>query len=78
MSENHAAPVVIGGKTLISKEQAAQLLGLKPASLATTLSRGELPLTRYYRGRQPSFDLAEVERFIISNALPAGQRKRGR
>jgi len=68
--------IVVSGKQLITRERTAHLLGVKLASLATALSRGDLPLTRYYRGRAPSFDLVEVEKVILSKAVPAGERKR--
>jgi hypothetical protein len=69
-------PIVVEGKTLIPQESAGLRLGLKTTSLATAMSRGDLPLTRYYIGRKPWFDLAEIDQFIIKSAVPAGQRVR--
>lgn len=68
--------IVVGGKTLISMERAASLLGMKSHSLAVRLSGGGIALTRYPRGRASSFDLAEVEALILSRAARAGRRVR--
>lgn len=76
MAPSGSEPIVVGGKTLVPKEAAAQRLGLKTTSLATALSRGDLPLTRYFRGRSPWFDLEEIDRIILKSAVPAGQRVR--
>lgn len=72
------APINVAGITLVSHDYAAQFLGMKGPSLSTCLSRGDLPLTRYYRGRSPWYDLAEVEQVILKSAVPAGSRKRCR
>lgn len=68
--------IIVGGKTLISMERAALLLGMKPQSLASALSRGTVALTRYSRGRGSAFDLQEVEAVILKSAVPAGRRVR--
>ncbi len=69
--------IVVGGKTLISRERAASLLGVKPNSLSTALSRGEVKLSRIYRGRAPSFLLDEVEKLVLSRMFAPGERVRG-
>jgi hypothetical protein len=71
-----ADEIIVGGKKLISHARAAFLLGMRPQSLSSALSRGQLELTRYYRGRSPSFDLSEVEKAIVARAVPAGRRVR--
>ncbi len=68
--------IIVGGKKIISHERAAFLLGMRPESLSSKLSRGEISLTRFYRGRAPSFDLDEVEKLILSRAVPPGRRVR--
>lgn len=70
--------LIVDGKKLISRKKLAGMLGMKEQSLSTSLSRGATVLTRYYLGRAPHFDLAEVERLILSKAVPPGQRKRMR
>jgi hypothetical protein len=68
--------VTVGKLRLIGHDQAAHLLGVKPASLSTALSRGQIQLTRYPHGRGFRYDLAEVEKLILSRAVPAGRRVR--
>ncbi|MEY2668638.1 MAG: hypothetical protein RJA59_1276 [Pseudomonadota bacterium] len=68
--------IVVQGKRLIDYDRAAAMLGLKPASLSTGISRGQYALTRYFAGRRPRFDVAEIEKLILSKSTPAGQRRR--
>lgn len=71
-----ADEIVVGGKTLVSLDRAAIILGMKSQSLASALSRGTISLTRYTRGRGSAFDLQEVEAVILKSAIPAGRRVR--
>lgn len=68
--------ISVAGKTFVSHERGAFLLGMMPQSFSSSLSRGRIQLTRYPRGRGFMYALDEIEQVILKRAVPAGRRVR--
>jgi hypothetical protein len=68
--------ISVAGKTFVSHERGAFLLGLAPQSFSSSLSRGRIQLTRYPRGRGFMYALDEIEQLILKRAVKPGQRVR--
>lgn len=61
----------LASSDLLTKEQVAALLGLRPSTVDDLRRRGELPAI--HLGRHRRFLHADVERFVLANREGAGK-----
>jgi excisionase family DNA binding protein len=59
-------------RVLLSREEAAAILGCKPQTLAKWASDGDFSLPMVKVGRLAKYRLADVEAFIERNTFSAG------
>lgn len=61
-------------ETLLTSEQVAEILKLKPQTVRDAAWRGKLPCVRLWRGRRKAllrFKRSEIEQFIRERSHPA-------
>lgn len=63
-----------GRRALLSREEAAELLGVKPQTLAKWVSDGNFDLPCVKVGRLARYRQADIESFIQRNTLSAESR----
>ena len=61
---------------LLDREEAADMLGLSPATLAAWAMDGRhLPVVRL--GRRVKYRLRDIEAYVEASTSPAGERRKG-
>jgi excisionase family DNA binding protein len=66
-------------KTLLTSEQVAELLQLKPQTVRDAAWRGKIPCIRLWQGRKKAllrFKMSEIEQFIMERSHPANPQGR--
>jgi len=61
---------------LLTSEQVAELLQLKPQTIRDAAWRGKLPCVRLWQGRKKTllrFRRSEIEQFIKERSIPASE-----
>ena len=61
-------------ETLLTSEQLAELLALKPQTVRDAAWRGKIPCVRLWRGKRKCllrFQRSEIEAFIRARTVPA-------
>ena len=68
-------------ETLLTSEQVAELLALKPQTVRDAAWRGRLPCVRLWQGKKKSllrFRRSEIEAFIRERSLPTKKDSKNR